>query len=494
MAYKHGVYVSEVPTSLIPTVSVESAMPVIFGTAPVNMADPKNVNKPVLCNSYDEFVKAFGFVPATYDEVSGQKKFDYSLCEAAYAQFALFGVAPAVFVNVIDPTKHKTTATTQSVALDTKTGSVVVAETGIIPSSVTLMNVETPYSIGTDFELSFDDEGHLVISSLPDEGGSGFKCDVGTSLTFSAEKLNSSAVIADDIIGGVSVDGAKSGLELVQDVYSRFRLVPGTIIAPGFSSEPEVAAVMAAKSVGINGRFSAMCIIDADTETVKDYTGVSEWKTTNNLTDPHQIVCWPMISLSGTRFHMSSQLAALMGQVDSNNGSTPYVSPSNQSLQMTATVLEDGSEVWLDFEAANYLNGQGVCTAINETAGWKFWGNRTAAYPGSTDVKDVFIPIRRMFNWIGNTLVTTFFQKIDAPINRRFIDTIVSSANVWLNGLAANGYILSGQIDFREDENPTTSLMDGIVTFHVMVCPPSPARDIEFKLEYDVDGMATLFE
>ena len=191
---------------------------------------------------------------------------------------------------------------------------------------------------------------------------------------------------------------------------------------------------------------------------------------------------------------MSSQLAALMGQVDSNNGSTPYVSPSNQSLQMTATVLTDGSEVWLDFEAANYLNGQGVCTAINEASGWKFWGNRTAAYPGSTDVKDVFIPIRRMYNWIGNTLVTTFFQKIDAPINRRFIDTIVSSANVWLNGLAANGYILSGQIDFREDENPTTSLMDGIVTFHVMVCPPSPARDIEFKLEYDVDGMATLFE
>ena len=46
MAYKHGVYVSEVPTSILPAVTVDSAVPVIFGTAPVNMTDPTNVNQP----------------------------------------------------------------------------------------------------------------------------------------------------------------------------------------------------------------------------------------------------------------------------------------------------------------------------------------------------------------------------------------------------------------------------------------------------------------
>ena len=65
MAYKHGVYVSEVPTSILPAVTVDSAVPVIFGTAPVNMTDVTNVNRPVLCNSYEEFVAAFGFVPAS---------------------------------------------------------------------------------------------------------------------------------------------------------------------------------------------------------------------------------------------------------------------------------------------------------------------------------------------------------------------------------------------------------------------------------------------
>lgn len=491
MPYQHGVYVSEVPTSVLPAVTVDSAVPVIFGTAPVNMTDPTNVNKPVLCNTYEDFVKAFGFVPETEDSTSGLKVYSFTLCEAAYAQFALFGVSPAIFVNVLDPTEHKKKASITEVTLDAKTGSATVREAGIIPSTVTLTNVSSPYVAGQDFEVAFDDDGFLVLTSLSDDDG--FKCAVSQSLTFSADKLDPSMVDADDIIGGVGVSGEKTGLELVAEVYPRFRIVPGTITAPGFSGDPEVAAVMAAKCVGINGRFKAMAIVDVPTDTVTNYTAVSAWKTTNNIVDPHQIVCWPMLSLSGTRFHMSSQLAALMGQVDGENGGTPYVSPSNKNVQATATVLESGEEVWLDFETANLLNGQGICTAINETNGWVFWGNRTASYPGTTDVKDSFIPIRRMMNWIGNTLVTTFWQKLDAPITRRFVDTIVDSANLWLNGLAASQYILSGSVEFRESENVTTDLMDGIVKFHVMVCPPSPARDIEFIMEYDVNGQSVLF-
>ena len=251
---------------------------------------------------------------------------------------------------------------------------------------------------------------------------------------------------------------------------------------------------MAAKCVDINDRFKAMCVIDVPTDTATDYTKVPSWKTTNNITDKHQIVCWPMLSLSGTLFHMSSQVAALMGLVDSENNGTPYVSPSNHTLQTTATVLESGKEVWLGFETANYLNGQGICTAINEASGWVFWGNRTGAYPGSSDPKDAFIPIRRMMNWIGNTLITTYWQRLDAPLNRRLIDTVVDSANLWLNGLAAQQYILRGSVGFRESENSTTDLLDGIAKFHVLVSPPPPARDIEFVMEYDAEAMTVLFE
>lgn len=491
MSYTHGVNVSEVPTSLLPPVQSSAGIPVIIGTAAINMADTSNVNKPVLCYSYAEAVAAFGFVPAKADAASGLKKFEYSISEFIQSQFGLFGVAPAIIINVLDPTKHKKTATTTSVTLDTKTGSATIDETGILPASVELSG-DSSYTKDTDYIVAFDDEGKLVITSNKDTDGS-FLCTTGTALTFAADKLDPTAVDTADVIGGVDTAGNKSGLELINECFPRFRLVPGLLIAPGYSSNAGVAAAMAAKCANINESFKCKCIVDVPTDTVTNYSAVAEWKNTNNITDVAQIVCWPGVSLDGTFYHMSTQAAGLIGKTDSTYDDVPYVSPSNQNLQMTAAVLANGKEVFLGQDNAAYLNGQGVCTALNFIGGWKFWGNRTAVYPGNTDVKDAFIPVSRMFAWIGNTLIQTFWSQIDSPLNRRLIDTIVDSANVWLNGLTAQQYILGGRVEFLEDENPTTDLMDGIVRFHVYVTPPSPGREIDFVMEYDPEYINTLF-
>ena len=98
-----------------------------------------------------------------------------------------------------------------------------------------------------------------------------------------------------------------------------------------------------------------------------------------------------------------------------------------------------------------------------------------------------------MFNWIGNTIIQTAWQRLDYPLNRRQIDTVTDSINIWLNGLAARQYILGGRVEFLEAENPATSLLDGKATFHVYVTPPAPNREIDFILEYDVNYLATLF-
>ena len=98
-----------------------------------------------------------------------------------------------------------------------------------------------------------------------------------------------------------------------------------------------------------------------------------------------------------------------------------------------------------------------------------------------------------MFDWINNTLVTTFWQKVDAPLNRRLVQTIVDSANIWLNGLAARQMILGGRVEVLPEENPTTDLMDGIIRFHVFVTPPGPARELDFIVEYDPAYLETLF-
>lgn len=487
MAYRHGVYISEESTSILPPARVSAGLPVVFGTAPVHLTDDPsaNVNKPVLAYTYTEAVAAFGFVAA--DSTTG--KFAFSLSEHMRAQFALFAVSPVVLVNVLDPATHTASVAAESVTLTNDKAT--LAENGALKSTIVVKDSggTTTYVADTDYTITYDDNGLAVINRLTDG-----TISAGAELQVSYDHLDPSMVTDNDIIGGVdATTGAKTGLELISEVFPRFRLVPGQILAPGFSSSSEVAAVMDAKATNINGHFKAISLGDVPADTVTNYTDAPGWKNDNNVVMPNQVVCWPKVALGGTQYHLSTQLAALNCLSDSENGDIPYRSPSNQNLQMDSAVLDDGSEIFLGPDQGAYLNGEGIITALNFTGGWKAWGNRSAAYPANTDPKDAFLAIRRMFNWVGNTLVLTFWQRLDYPLNRRQVQTVTDSANIWLNGLVAQQYLLGARVEFREDENPVTDLMDGIARFHVYLTPPSPNREIDFILEYDPQYLETLF-
>ena len=480
MAYKHGIYGSEVPTSLIPMTQVNAGLPVVVGTAPVHLAESAaKPNTPVLCYKYDEAVEAFGY---------SEEWEKYTLCEFMKSHFSLFNVAPVVFINVLDPSIHKETVTDATVTMTDKIGKVNA------PVILSTLQVKATAdgdakTLNVDYTAGYDSDGELVITAL--DGGS---LESATSIHVTYDAVDASKVESSDIVGGVDTStGAYMGLECVAQVYPKFGLIPGLILAPGWSHNSEVAAVMVAKSTKINARFEAVALADISATEVTKYTDAPAWKNQNNFVDPQLVACWPKVSLSGRKYHLSTQLAGVIGVTDGNNNDIPFKSPSNESLKCDSTVLDDGTEIVLDVETGAYLNGQGIVTAINE-GGWVAWGNRTSCYPGNTDVKDAFIALRRMFCWVNNTLITTFWSKIDEPTNKRLIATIVDSANIWLNGLVARGYLLGGRVEFREDENTVTELMDGIIRFHVYYTPPSPARDIEFVQEYDTNYVKTLFE
>lgn len=479
MAYRHGIYGSEVPTSLVPMTSVSAGLPVVFGTAPIHLAsDPAKVNTPILCYTYKEAVQYFGYSD-NWDK--------YTLCEFMKSNFALFNMAPVVFVNVLDPSTHKTAVTKQT---ETLTEGICKISDPVVLSTLVVKLTEAgqPLAKNTDYTAAYNDNEELVITAI--NGGA----ITGKSISVSYDKLDPTVVDKDDIIGGIdTTTGDLEGLELVNQVFPKFGLIPGLILAPGWSHQSDVAAVMKAKTTNINGHFEAICICDVDSSTVKKYSDVSEWKNTNNYVDPYQVLCWPKVKLSDKKYHLSTQLAGVICKTDSKHDDVPYWSPSNQSLQADSAVNDDGKEIYLDTPSAAYLNSQGVVTALNFIGGWKVWGNQTCCYPSNTDVKDALIPIRRMFNWVNNTLVTSFWSKIDNPGNKRLIETIVDSANIWLNGLTSREFILGGRVEFRKDENSTTDLMDGIIRFHVFITPPSPAREIEFIQEYDPDYISTLF-
>lgn len=480
MAYKHGVYTSEVPTSIIPAVNSMAGLPVVFGTAPVHLAsDAAPANRPVLCYSYAEAVAALGY---------SKDWRHYTLCEVLYSQFALYNRAPVVFVNVLDPAKHKKTVENKEMTIEKKAGTLTAA---VLLDTLTVKAAADGNALvkGTDYEAVYNDEEELVIFVLDDGAAAS-----ATSLFLSYDELDPAAVDADDIIGGVDVTtGEYKGLETLNQVFPRFGLVPGLVLAPGWSQDPSVAAIMTAKAGNINGHFQAMVLTDASADTVRKYTDVPEWKNQNNYTDANEVICWPMVRNGDGIFHMSTQLLGVMAKTDSDNGDIPYVSPSNKSMQITGTCLADGTEVVLGPEEANYLNGQGIVTALNFIGGWKAWGNRTACYPSNTDAKDAFICVRRMFNWHAQTFIQTYWTKVDSPINKRLIQTVIDSENIRLNGLVAQGVLLGGRVEFLESENPNTNLLDGIIKFHTYLTPPTPARVIENVIEYDPSYFAALF-
>lgn len=493
MAYKHGAYAREVPTSILPPVTVDTAIPVFIGTAPLHLSKTgasdglaKKVNSPILCYTYAEACDALGFVR------DSAKWGDYTLSECVYSQFALFGMAPAIFINVLDPENaaHKEIMApmAKNVVDNTITlGADVIAATVSVKAS----SEGSALIAGTDYSVAYNDNGECVINILEDGAAKD-----ATELYVGYTVLKPSGVNEADIIGGYdTASGKYKGLELVNNIYPKYQLVPGSIVIPKFSQDSGVAAVMEAKAESVSGCYKALALIDLDcsSDGATSYTEAPALKTSKNFVNELQVVSWPMATLGDDMYHLSVLLAGLLGSTDNKWNNVPVKSPSNMVLPIDGICDAAGNEINLTRDQGNYLNGQGITTALNN-GGWHFWGNRTGSYPSSTAPKDTFISIRRMFNWISNTLITTWLQRVDYPIVNRTIETMVDSINIWLNGLAAQECLLGHpKVKFIESENPTTSLMDGIVSLHVYVTPPSPMRELDFVLEYDVSQIKSLF-
>ncbi len=481
MAFFHGVRASEVPTSIVAPVQTTAGLPVVFGTAPVHLTEDPTayVNKPVICYSYAEAVAALGY-SADWES--------YTLSEVMYSQFKLYSVAPIIFVNVLDPSKHKKAVADTSAR--TVTDGVLTVTDDVLLSTLVVKTAEaaTAAVLDTDYTAEFDDDGQTVITII--EGGA---LDGVTELYLEYTAIDASLVDYEDIIGGVDSDGNNTGMELLNEIYPRFAMVPGIVAAPGWSQIPGVAAVMKAKALAINNLFRCIVLTDVDTEEVTKYTDVNTWKNSNSYTGENQVVCWPMVQMGDYIFHFSTQLLGVIGQTDAKNQDVPYQSPSNISMQATGMCLKDGTEIFLGLEQANLLNSQGVVTGLNFIGGWKSWGNYTGAYPSVTDVKDTFICVRRMFDWQYQTFILTYWQKVDQPLMPRLVRTILDSEQIRLNGLVSRGFLLGAKVDFLESENPLTDLLNGILRIHTMLTPPVPAQTIEDILEYDVSNFEALF-
>lgn len=466
MAYMHGIRIQENPTSVPTPVKNETGVPVVFGTAPVNLvADPGSaVNKLFLCNTFAEAREAVGY-SEDYES--------YTLCQAMDAFFKAFGVGPVVLCNVLDPAVHKAAYTEELVVIDSQA---TATEAGILLKGLSVKSGDTTLEDGKDYTISFNDSGYAVVTVITDSV---------SSVTLSGSRIDPTKVTAEYIAGSYdAATGKETGTELVRRVYPTFGVAPSLLLAPGWSQDPKVGLALAEKCADVNGIFKCECVLDIDTTKARKYTEACNVKIESGYASEHTICVWPMVRYSGRVMAYSAIYAAMACYTDYNNGNVPNLSPSNRPIRVAATVLKDGSEVMLDTSEANELNEAGIVTALNMN-GFKAWGNNTAAFPDTRDPKDRWISCRRFFSWWGNSFITTYMEKVDNSANYRLIESIVDSDNVRGNSLVSMGKCAGIRTVYRREDNPTGNVMDGNIVFRQYLAPYTPAEDILNVLEFD---------
>lgn len=314
MAYPHGAYNSEVDTSLTSPIQGSAGLQVIFGTAPIHLTkDPAAaVNAPVLCYSFAECQQALGYS----DDFKA-----FTLCQSMDACFRVFNVAPIILVNVLDPSNPAHVKENAAKDCSVSDSQAVYREDYVLLDTLMVQAGENTLERDTDYIAVHAKDGSVLITLLSEDAKG------AAQLSVSSKSLDPSGVTQADIVGGVDAQtGKETGLELVRQIYPKLGMIPGLLLAPGWSQSPVVAAALQAKTESINGVYNCACLLDIPTEGengAKVYTQVKEAKEKLGATSNHAGALWPLVAVGDKVYYYSAMFAALQAYTDAQNSDVP---------------------------------------------------------------------------------------------------------------------------------------------------------------------------
>lgn len=469
MQFRHGLRTNEIDSGEKTYLSAKAPI-VVLGAAPINMGDLTCVNQPVLIQNIAEATKYFGGV----NKIEG-----FNISEVLYSAFQLFGVAPVLCINVLDPKKHSEVEVLTGIVV--KNGVAKIEKVGILTEELQLKKggTEEVIEVAT-YETSFDSNGYLEIY-LEDLTIS--------SIDGSVKRLNPELVISQDIIGKVDIKTLKKeGLELVDDIFTKYSIIPGVGIAPGYTHDNELRTIMNTKFQAVNGG-KWKSIIVADIPENVEYGEAIKWKKDNNAIDPEQMLGYGMGVLGNNILHLSTLVACELLRGDVINGGVPCDSPSNKAAKVSKIVYKDKNGIYqdlnLDEKQAELLNENGIITAIRTPGGFVLWGNRTSAFQpgGTTEKKDIWIHAKRLIQFICNTIAMNNQNEVDAKMTPMRAGAIRDSINQWLASLKAEEKISGARVEFRAIDNPGENIAGGKFVWYIVHGDVPIGENLEFNVK-----------
>ena len=472
MAYKHNI-VTDRDTAMPTNASVSGfGIQVVVGTAPINLLDDPSsaVNVPILVRSRAEAKAKLG----ESDDFAS-----YTLMQSVYASFRKFAVAPVVFINVLDPAKHKATVALSTVAVTN--GSATVETKGVIKSSVVVSAVgsSTAATVDVDYVTDFDADGNLIVAVTPDGALAS-----ATQISVGFNKLDPSAVTASDVIGGTDAQGNRTGIDVIDIVYNKLGVIPSMILAPEFSATPSVAAALEAKAELIGSLFNSHAIVDIESTTTKTWTQVEAAKQTLGVSTRWATAVWPKAKMDGRIVCGSAVVGAVLQSGCIANNDVPCVSQDNKEARIDAAVLADGEELEMVIEDANdYILAKGVVTFVF-FGGWKVWGSNTCAYPATIEPNNRFTKCVLMNNYLENRFKAEYLSHLGNNGNRKEMESIVTNFNMALNALVPDK-LAGAEVTLSREDNPDSEIIEGRWKFRTRYADYTPTEYIENIFTWD---------
>lgn len=343
-----------------------------------------------------------------------------------------------------------------------------------------------------DQDYSIDNFGNIRVLDFN-------KIPEGAEITVDYKYLDESAITNSLLIG--EIDGttnARTGSKLYDLAYNLFGFDAKIYIAPGYSTTDAIADMLD----GLAEKFRGVSLIDAPSGTTyaEALAGRGPLGAINfQRSDKRSNLLWPhlkrydLATNANELAPFSQFMAGVMAANDNNNGY--WFSPSNKEIAGVAGI-EKEVQFKINDETceANALNAAGIITAVSTFGtGLRTWGNRSSAFPVSTDPKEVFINVRRTADVIHTSVEYAMLQFIDQPLNQGTIDAVRGTVNAFLKTLYLRGAILDGfECTYDPAKNPAEQLAAGHVVFDITYMVPTPAERITFESFIDINLLQQL--
>ena len=458
--YLHGIETIEVERGPRAIRVVKSAVIALVGTAPIGP-----VNELTLSQTEVD------------DAQFGPDLEGFSIADAL-AGIHAFGAGTVLVINVLDPATHRSNVVDQT----RQFGDNDLLQ--LLHGALQVLALKSEDGANTyipDTDYSVDPLTGRV-TRLP-SGAIPAAAKVKADYTHT----DPSKVTPADIIGSVTLAGRRKGLKAFPDSYNLFGFFPKIFIAPGFSTLNSVSVELIASATQLGGVAYIDAPIGSTVQQViagRGPLGVINFNTSSDRAR----LCYPHVKVYNARTNsdrlqpLSIRAAGLRAKVDNDKGY--WWSSSNQELvgviglerPLTARVDDPNSEV-------NLLNENGVTTVFNSFGtGLRLWGNRTAAWPTVTQMRN-FENVRRTKDVADESIRYSSLQFVDMPITNSLIDSLTESVNQFFRKLIGDEALLGGECWYDPTRNPQTEIQQGHLLINYKLTVPVPFERGTFETE-----------